>query len=219
VEIAGEGRATEATGPESIATLAVGTRRPGGARPAIVVVLLWVLVTAAGATYFVYPVLSSKRPPVSRDLLFLPPAGLPVLDTHAWRPFPDGSGQTVLGLEWASEKGSLVHEEVHVLANPVSAYYFFLWDNPKRPYVRELGRLVQDTAVPKQNRADTAAVYCANKGRSTMSALGGCSIWGYWARYGQYVIYVESFDLIMDAGTFRRIVDAYDVAIDARLRK
>jgi hypothetical protein len=79
-------------------------------------------------------------------------------------------------------------------------------------------RLVKTTPLPSGIGADSATLLCGHIGRSTPGTLDRCSIWGYWARYGQYVAYLEFTDAPLIQAQFTILAGRFDATITSRLR-
>ena len=65
--------------------------------------------------------------------------------------------------------------------------------------------------------ADAARLFCGNTGKSAPGDFADCQIWGYWARYGQYVAYLEVTDLRLARTDFAALAQRFDAAMAAAL--
>jgi hypothetical protein len=54
--------------------------------------------------------------------------------------------------------------------------------------------------------ADRASILCGNIQRSNSSDYEQCGMWIYWARYGQYLFYVNTYQDAMSAAEFTDVV-------------
>jgi hypothetical protein len=159
------------------------------------------------------PVGRSARDDVPAKSLQSRPEEMSILEKLTWKPFFSTAGAD----EWAGENGALLHEEVSKHGGPLASYYRYKTTDPADRYTDEYPGLVEKYSMPSGFGADDATIACGNKGNSTTSLLEDCQIWAYWGRYGQYTVYLEVFDWVLDANQFVQIAKAFDDAISAKL--
>lgn len=130
------------------------------------------------------------------------------LPSHGWTP-RDVSDERRFAREWEGEDGSLVLLEIWELPSVSKAIWVFYSETVKHRYSRSYPGLVKSV-----NSSDLAAeqldVFCGNIGRSDDDSLKDCTIWGYWARYGQYVIYLEVYGMKLARDDFLSLVGKLD---------
>ena len=166
-----------------------------------------------GAGVFLIPIGVSARNEVPVESLQSPPDQLPILKQLSWRPFSSTDRFT----EWAGENGALLHEEISMSGGPIRAYYHYKSSDPSREYANKFPGLTEKYPTPSGLDADNTTILCGNKGSSTTDKLEDCKIWGYLARYGQYVVYFEVDDLVLNADQFIEIAKSFDGAVSARI--
>jgi hypothetical protein len=118
---------------------------------------------------------------------------------------------------WYSDRGESLMIEIWKRGNPVLAEWVFRSSNQKINYKSDFPGLVQNVALPKGLGADEAELFCGNVGRSRTAELEECQIWGYWARYGQYVVYLDIYATMMRATSFREAVLSFDHHVEVVL--
>ena len=94
-------------------------------------------------------------------------------------------------VDWYADGGLAVRQEIWSLDEPVQAWWRYRTENPKPAFERQFNKLVVDVEPSNSLSADSFSYFCANVGRSRSERLEDCLIWGFWARYGQYLLYVE----------------------------
>ncbi|GAA2218145.1 hypothetical protein GCM10010429_49800 [Micromonospora olivasterospora] len=95
-------------------------------------------------------------------------------------------------VDWYADGGLSFHQEVWALEDPLDAWWKFRSENPESRFAREGGGdLLVDVDPLKALHADSYRYFCGNVGHSKRKDFEDCQVWGYWARYGQYLIYLE----------------------------
>jgi hypothetical protein len=118
---------------------------------------------------------------------------LPALSNKQWTERPR-EGRGSIDREWTSGSEILL-QEVWVMSSPIRAKYHFHAASRAINYRREFRQdLVRSYSPPSGLKANDVSIFCGNIGKSTTDSVEDCQIWGYWARYGQYVFYLEIFD-------------------------
>ncbi|MGY3518349.1 hypothetical protein ACVMYR_18830 [Micromonospora sp. PTRAS2] len=97
-----------------------------------------------------------------------------------------------LVVEWQSSGGLAFRQEIWVEKAPLSAYWHYRTANPRPRFGNGAERdLVVDVSPSVSLHADSREFFCGNRGNSRADVLEDCQVWGYWARYGQYLLYLE----------------------------
>jgi hypothetical protein len=116
--------------------------------------------------------------------------------------------------------GSLLHEEVSEHGGgSLGGRYYFASAHPADRYGKKYPGLVRPADLPSDLGADAAKLFCGNVGKSAAGAFDDCQIWGYWARYGQYVAYLELTDMRLSRSDFAAMAKRFDAAVTAALPK
>lgn len=118
---------------------------------------------------------------------------------------------------WLSESSESLMVEVWKRGDPLRAEWVFHSYNEKIDYKSDFPGLVRDVAVPEGINADNADLFCGNIGKSRTDELEDCQIWGFWARYGQYVLYLDLYGEAMSADEFKKAAISFDRQIAAML--
>ncbi|MFI2652642.1 hypothetical protein [Micromonospora fulviviridis] len=116
-----------------------------------------------------------------------------------------------LVIDWYADNGLSFHQEVWKLESPVRAWWKFRSEDPKPKFEREVGKgLVRDVESTHKLRADSHQYFCGNAGKSVEPEFEDCQLWGYWARYGQYLIYLELAGVREPKSSMDSIVQFFD---------
>jgi hypothetical protein len=163
---------------------------------------------------------SGSRRDVALEKLFLEPAVLwadPNQDAR-WKDFARRVGGKEAFREWSGPSGSLLHEEVFKRSGgSLGGRYYFSSADPTIKDAKDYPGLVQKLDLPGDIGADSAALFCGNIGKSAKGTLDDCQIWGYWARYGQYIVDLEVTGLQLTQRDFTTIAKRWDAATAAAL--
>lgn len=111
---------------------------------------------------------------------------------------------------WLSDRSESLMVAVWKQGDPLRAEWVFYSNNEKINYRSDFPGLVREVAVPEELNADNADLFCGNVGRSRTDEFEDCQIWGFWARYGQYVLYLDLYGGIMTANAFKDAVLSFD---------
>ena len=120
-------------------------------------------------------------------------------------------------VDWYADGGLAFRQEVWSLDEPIQAWWRYRTENPKPAFVRQFDQLVVDVEPSDSLSADSFSYFCANVGRSKSERLEGCLIWGFWARYGQYLLYVELRGAAYPKSSMDSIVIHFDSRMSALL--
>jgi hypothetical protein len=116
--------------------------------------------------------------------------------------------------------GSLLHEEVSEHGGgSLGGRYYFASADPADRYGKKYPGLVRPADLPSDLGADAAKRFCGNVGKSAAGAFDDCQIWGYRARYGQYVAYLELTDMRLSRSDIAAMAKRFDAAVTAALPK
>jgi hypothetical protein len=155
-------------------------------------------------------------------MLFVNPAELgdDIIRGNEWRDHSMTGRSETSGARVSSvPSGSLLLEKVYKYSNPLAARYYAALDSPDRMWGRETTpKAVKAAPLPRGTGADSTTLFCESIGHSTPGTLDGCEIWGYWARYGQYLAYLEFIDAPLTQAEFATLAGRFDATITSRLR-
>jgi hypothetical protein len=119
---------------------------------------------------------------------------------------------------WWRSSWSLLHEEASEHSGgSFGGRYYYASADPAGRYGKKYPGLVRPAELPSGIGADAAKLFCGNTGKSAPGDFGDCQIWGYWARYGQYVAYLEVTDLRLARTDFAALAQRFDAATAAAL--
>jgi hypothetical protein len=116
-----------------------------------------------------------------------------------------------LVVDWYAPDSGTFRQEVWVERSPLRAFRDYHWASPKPGFRGEVGRdLARSVDLPDDVTADSADLFCGNIGRSKTDEFEDCQVWGYWARYGQYLVYLELAGVHETSRDMRAIVQFVD---------
>jgi hypothetical protein len=192
-------------------------RRIGWAVVIVAVVLVAVLVAGA-----VTVVRVQSRPDVDTASLLLSGDASPrVTDPGRW--VSERTDETTMGpgvahhqitRSWTgAERGLTLTQQVLRYDGVPSAIWYDVVDDPAREYRSELDGGEEVDAGGAARHADAHKLLCGN------SDPERCGIWVYWARYGQYAVQFEYFQIgeSLSLEEFRGYVSTVDRVMAERL--
>lgn len=115
-----------------------------------------------------------------------------------------------LVVTWQSASGVTFRQEIWDEDNAAAALMDYHFSDPKPGVASAERDLVRAVELPPGLHADSAELFCGNVGDSRTSALEDCQTWGYWARYGQYLVYAELAGVHEPAAAMRDIAKHID---------
>lgn len=114
-------------------------------------------------------------------------------------------------IDWFADGGVSFHQEVWQVESPFRAWWKFRSEDPRPQFKRGAGSaLVHDVDPPRGLHADSYNYFCGNIGHSTTDEFEDCQVWGYWARYGQYLIYLELAGVHESKSSMDQVVAYFD---------
>lgn len=181
---------------------------------AVVAVLL---VQAGIIVHFVVTAQNSARPSVDRRVILdALPVGVDHLAGELWQKryldaHPDPAGM-VLDYQ-QPESDELLQFRVSESNAPYRARIRFWWEDPETRIDAHDAAYVRRVDADGLH-ADQASVICRSIQKSTTDEYEQCGEWIYWARYGQYLLYIDAFQDAMNRSDFMRIVTTADQNMD-----
>lgn len=119
-----------------------------------------------------------------------------------------------LVIDWRADGGLSFHQEVWQMKGPMRAWWRFRSENPRSRFERDgNSALVADVDPSNDLHADSYMFFCGNVGHSKTPELEDCQLWGYWARYGQYLVYLELAGDREPKSAMDEIVEFFDARI------
>ena len=170
------------------------------------------------------------RPGFGRDVvqaeLLIPPAAFP--HEGSWSAFKLAKAQYLVphdratASRWTAD-GSGVVEYVVKHESVLSARDFFDAHDPRRDFVNDHGSsMYTGDWVPHKGAGnpDASKYLCGETARSEDRGFSLCTQWVWWARYGQYTVYLDVGGLVpIEERDVTNLIDAMSSHIDLRLAR
>jgi hypothetical protein len=190
-------------------------------RRLLVLALVALIVVPPGVVAGYYVILQQSRRPERNVETLLPAlsAGVAYLGGTGWQrttravpgaasgaaeDFKQPSADAYVTLELAREDG------------PAYAEWAYRSGGRKNALESDYPGLVRELDVSGLH-ADTSSVLCGNIQRSATADLEKCGIWIYWARYGQYLLSVDTYQDAMSATEVTTLIRSIDANLNRAL--
>lgn len=135
-------------------------------------------------------------------------SSFPILEKYTWTRYSSAFDNNYT-LQWRNENADLLLVEVWSRGSSLQAIWVYLTERTAPRYSRQYPDLVKMVDAPS-NSADLSQMFCGHIGKSPDDSLDDCRIWGYWAMYGQYVLYLETYGLRLSLDDFQEVAKAFD---------
>ncbi|WP_148083308.1 hypothetical protein [Micromonospora sp. Llam0] len=153
--------------------------------------------------------------PVDAPKLTVSPVTLPGLKKLHWEVATEGVGSSSFVSVWQAsgvdEGGQYYLQEVERYPSSIVARWYY-WSSIRINFESDFPNKVIGVSALRDLGADSFDLFCVDID-STHASSGQCAIWAYWARYGEFIVYINITGSDLNVNGFLDIV----VSADKRL--